>query len=121
MTDASLASVVRFVNVSLDPVADTPVAIRRYARQFAPDGRVEWSFLTARSVPRLVPVLDDFGQDVSIETDSQGHATRVLHHLLKVFLIDPRGMVREIYSLAYLQPDVMLSDIKTLALAEHHR
>jgi hypothetical protein len=36
--------------------------------------------------------------------------------MLKVFLIDRRGMVREIYSLAYLQPEVMLSDIRTLAL-----
>jgi cytochrome oxidase Cu insertion factor (SCO1/SenC/PrrC family) len=116
--DSSLASTVRFVNVSLDPANDTPAVIRRYAAQLAPDQSFEWSFLTARSVARLLPVLADFGQDVSVETDPQGHATRVLHHMLKVFLIDPRGMVREIYSLAYLQPEVMLSDLRTLALAE---
>jgi protein SCO1 len=61
-------------------------------------------------------VLDDFGQDVSVQTDSRGHATGILHHMLKVFLIDRRGMVREIYSLAFLQPEVMLSDIRTLAM-----
>jgi len=114
LADVGLASTVRFVNVSLDPVNDTPAAIRRYAAQFASDPRFEWSFLTARSVSGLLPVLDDFGQDVSVEVDKQGHATRVLHHMLKVFLIDRRGMVREIYSLAYLQPEVMLSDIRTL-------
>jgi protein SCO1 len=121
VADTKLAAAVRFVNVSLDPVQDTPAAIRHYAAQFAPDTRFEWSFLTARSVARLLPVLDDFGQDVSVETDRQGRPTRVLHHMLKVFLIDPRGMVREIYSLAYLQPEVMLSDIRTLALAEAAR
>src|SRR2546430_4394212 len=36
--------------------------------------------------------------------------------MLKVFLIDHRGRVREIYSLAYLQPQVMLNDIRTLHL-----
>jgi hypothetical protein len=41
--------------------------------------------------------------------------------MLKVFLIDPRGMVREIYSLAYLQPDVMFNDIKTLVQAHDTR
>jgi hypothetical protein len=41
-----------------------------------------------------------------------------MHHMLKLFLIDRRGIVREIYSLAFVQPQVMLNDIKTLALEE---
>jgi hypothetical protein len=41
--------------------------------------------------------------------------------MLKVFLIDPRGRVREIYSLAYLQPEVMLNDIRTLHLEPQTR
>jgi protein SCO1 len=36
-------------------------------------------------------------------------------------LIDRRGMVREIYSLAYLQPDVMFNDMQTLFMEEAHR
>jgi cytochrome oxidase Cu insertion factor (SCO1/SenC/PrrC family) len=112
--DPGLAAAVRFVNVSMDPANDTPAVIRRYADQFAGNQPFEWSFLTARSVSQLLPVLDDFGQDVTVETDARGGAGRVLHHMLKVFLIDSRGMVREIYSLAYLQPDVMLNDIRTL-------
>ncbi len=117
IADAGLTTRVRFVNVSLDPLRDTPAVIRRYAAQWGTDPRFEWAFLTAGSISGLLPVLDDFGQDVSVETDQNGHATRVLHHMLKVFLIDPRGMVREIYSLAYLQPDVMLNDVRTLVLA----
>jgi len=39
-----------------------------------------------------------------------------MNHMLKMFLIDPDGVVREIYSLAFLQQPVMLNDIKTLAL-----
>jgi hypothetical protein len=38
--------------------------------------------------------------------------------MLKVFLIDRKGMVREIYSLAFLQPDVMFNDMQTLYMED---
>jgi protein SCO1/2 len=114
--DRALAGRVRFVSVSLDPTHDTPATIARYAQEFTIDPKFEWRFLTARNVPQLLPVLDDFGQDVSVETDESGRATRTMHHMLKMFLIDPHGEVREIYTLSFIQPPVMFNDIKTLAL-----
>jgi cytochrome oxidase Cu insertion factor (SCO1/SenC/PrrC family) len=114
--DAALAGRVRFISVSLDPTHDTPAVIARYGRGFSIDPNVEWRFLTARRVPELLPVLDDFGQDVSVDVDEGGRATRTLHHMLKMFLIDAHGEVREIYTLAFLQPQMMFNDIKTLAL-----
>jgi protein SCO1 len=116
LAKSDLALAVRFVNVSLDPSTDTPAAITRYAEQFETNPRFEWRFLTAHSVSELLPVLDDFGQDVSVETDEHGQPTRTLHHMLKVFLIDREGFVREIYSLAFLQPDVIFNDIRTLSM-----
>jgi cytochrome oxidase Cu insertion factor (SCO1/SenC/PrrC family) len=119
--DRELARAVRFVGISCDPGTDTPDVLARYATDFATDSRFEWRFLTARSVSALLPVLGDFGQDVSVDVDDNGRATRALHHMLKVFLIDDRGRVREIYSLAYLQPQVMLNDIRTLYLERRAR
>jgi cytochrome oxidase Cu insertion factor (SCO1/SenC/PrrC family) len=116
VADQGLAASVRFVGISCDPTGDTPDVLASYATSFTSRSAFEWRFLTARSVPALLPVLDDFGQDVSVEMDEEGHPTRTLHHMLKVFLIDPRGTVREIYTLAYIQPDVMLNDILTLHL-----
>jgi protein SCO1 len=116
LAQPGLAATVRFVNVSLDPTMDTPETLRTYAAETGFDAQFEWRFLTAPSVRELLPVLDDFGQDVSVETDEHGHALRTRHHMLKVFLIDPQGTVREIYSLAFLQPDVMFNDIRTLAM-----
>jgi cytochrome oxidase Cu insertion factor (SCO1/SenC/PrrC family) len=113
--DGALAGRVRFVSVSLDPTHDTPAVIANYGQEFATDRNFDWRFLTARGVPELLPVLDDFGQDVSVEMDENGRATRTLHHMLKMFLIDAHGNVREIYTLAFLQPKVMFNDIKTLA------
>lgn len=118
LAEPQLAHRIRFVNVDLDPTNDTPRAVGEYGRQLATDPRLEWRFLTARSVPELLPVLQGFGQDVAVEHDANGRPTRTIHHMLKMFLIDRNGVVREIYSLAYLQQQVMLNDMKTLALEE---
>ena len=72
--------------------------------------------MTAHSVPALLPLLADFGQDVSVDTDARGRPTRVLHHMLKMFLIDAGGEVREIYSLSFMQPEVIVNDVRTLLM-----
>lgn len=118
LSEPALARRVRFVSVSFDPTHDTPAVLERYGRHLSEDTRLEWRFLTARSVTELMPVLDGFGQDVSVVIDERGQPTRTVDHMLKLFLIDRHGIVREIYSLAFLQPQVMLNDIKTLALDE---
>lgn len=118
---AGLEQNVRFLSVSLDPTTDTPAAIRIYRSMVSQDSALEWDVLTARSVRDLLPVLDDFGQDVSVEQAADGSARRTVHHMLKMFLIDQSGMVREIYTLAFLQPAVILNDIQTLYLEEKPR
>jgi cytochrome oxidase Cu insertion factor (SCO1/SenC/PrrC family) len=121
LADPALARRVRFVGISLDPSTDTPEVIDNYRRMMLGASALEWDVLTAPSVRELLPVLDDFGQDVSIELGSDGIAQRTLHHMLKMFLIDARGNIREIYTLAYLQPAVIINDIKTLDIEERGR
>jgi protein SCO1 len=116
LADPALAKRVRFVNISFDPAHDTPMQLRAYGGAFATDPRFEWRFFTTPSVRTLLPLLDGFGQDVSVETDERGRPTRTRYHTLKMFLLDAAGEVREIYALDYLQPQVMLGDIRTLAL-----
>ena len=115
--EPALARQVRLVSMSFDPTNDTPEAMKRYAGRLADAGSApRWHFLTTRSVPELKPIIDDFGQSVAVQMDERGRATRLYQHMLKVFLIDPRGQVREIYSPAYLLPDVIFNDIRTLAM-----
>ncbi len=116
LAEPALARRVRFVNISFDPEHDDPETLRRYAGRLHAEPRFEWRFATARSLRELLPLLDGFGQDVAIVNDAQGRPTRLRNHMLKLFLIDSRGVVREIYSLDYLQPPVLLNDIRTLAL-----
>jgi cytochrome oxidase Cu insertion factor (SCO1/SenC/PrrC family) len=106
---------VRLVSLSFDPAHDTPAVMRAYAREHAPESAspVPWDFLTTRSRREIEPILDGFGQDVWTARGSSA-----LPHVLKVFLLDPRGSVREIYTTSFLQPDVVLNDVETLLLEE---
>ena len=107
---------VRLVTLSFDPVHDTPAAMRRYANGVPSEGAggFEWTFLTTPAPRDLLPILDGFGQDVQVERRPRGGQAPRLGHVLKVFLIDARGMVREIYTTSFLFPDVVLNDIETL-------
>ena len=42
------------------------------------------------------------------------NASGVLDHPSRVFLIDPNGRQREIYSLEFLKPDAVVKDVKGL-------
>jgi protein SCO1/2 len=115
MRDRALAERAQLVSLSFDPTNDTPEQMARYGHGQADPRRVQWRFLTTASVPKVLPLLNGLGQDVSIETDARGRPTRTLNHLLKVFLIDGQLWVREIYSVATLDVAVLLNDLQTLA------
>jgi len=108
---------VRFVSMSFDPEYDTPAVMRSYGGQDARDRRgLRWHFLTARSGKELAPILDGFGQDVSVAGQLPGQRVPILSHMLKVYLIDRNGSVREIYSTSFLHPEILLNDIRTLLM-----
>lgn len=111
---------VRLVSVSFDPEHDTPEVMRLYGGNSAPNGRgLQWHFLTTSSQKELLPLLDGFGQDVSVTDDAKtGKPSRVFAHVLKVFLIDKKSQIREIYTTSFLQPQMMTNDIKTLLLED---
>jgi cytochrome c peroxidase/protein SCO1/2 len=110
---------VRLVTLSFDPERDTPAAMRGYAgaRAGRAGGGVPWEFLTTRSPAALKALTEGFGQDVRTTlTLANGRTRRELSHVLKAFLIDRAGIVREIYSSDFLHPRTVLNDIETLRL-----
>lgn len=107
---------VQLVSLSFDPARDTPDVMRKYAAdQSARLTGIPWHFLTAPSSSEIAPIIDEFGQDVSVPSDPQAaKAASELSHVLKVFLIDREGWVREIYTTAFLVPKVIVNDVQTL-------
>lgn len=106
-----IAERVELVTVSFDPRRDPPPAMAELRARMAPKGR--WRFLTARDAAALRPVLADFGQD-AVWIPGEGDAPDALRHVLKVFLVDARGAIRQIYSTGFLDVRLVLADLETL-------
>src|SRR5579884_3314821 len=97
---------VRLVSVTLDPARDRPEHLRRYAKLFGADAR-RWSFLTG-SPERVSKVLSAWGMWARPAANGQ------IDHPSRVFLLDDRGRVREIYDVDSLKPAWVLEDVRLL-------
>jgi protein SCO1 len=120
----SLRGRVQFVTLSFDPARDTPAAMRQYAGSRVKDegNGLRWYFLTTASARKLMPIVEGFGQDIRYVMDrSNGKPRRELSHVLKVFLIDEAGFVREIYTSTFLHQQTVLNDIETLIIEQRAR
>lgn len=113
----ALAQEVRLVSLSFDPVNDTPEFLQAFGHHFAATA-VDWNFLSIESPARLAAILDGFDQDIAVAEPGDATRQRVINHMLKLFLIDRRGQVREIYTTAFLQPEVMYNDVMTLLMED---
>lgn len=110
--DRALADRVQLVTVSFDPVRDTPEALGRLEASLHPKGR--WRFLTSSAPAEIAPVLADFGQDAVWIPAQEGHPPARLRHVLKLFLVDADGNVRNIYSTGMMDTRLVLGDLKTV-------
>jgi cytochrome oxidase Cu insertion factor (SCO1/SenC/PrrC family) len=108
---AELGARARIVTVSLDPRRDPPAEMAHLRAALAPRSR--WRFLTAADVAAIEPVLADFGQDVVRSPEDGGVAT----HVLRVFLVDGAGRIRNVYSTGFLDDEILVNDLLTV-LAE---
>jgi cytochrome oxidase Cu insertion factor (SCO1/SenC/PrrC family) len=106
----------RLVSISFDPEYDTPQHLATYSENVREEkSGCEWRFVTAKSHAELEPILAAYDQAVdkkSNPADPQGP----LYHILRVFLIDREGRIRNIYSSGTLDPRLVLADVKTLLL-----
>jgi len=97
---------VEFVAITLDPGHDTTDVLRRYAKLFRADD-VAWHFLTGPP-EKVRAVIADWGMWV------KAGPSGALDHPSRVFLLDPHGHQREIYSLEFLTPRVIVQDVRGL-------
>ena len=98
----------RFVSITLDPARDTPAALRKYMTLYEIDPR-RWAFLTG-PVAQVEKVHAAWGMWARPTPTGIDHPSRV-------FLVDGRGRVREIYNLDFLKPEWLAEDVRLL-LAE---
>lgn len=105
-TEGVWGAKVEFVSVSLDPEHDTPEALKTYAKIYEADP-ASWHFLTG-SKAEVDRVIASWG--MWARRDPLG----ALDHPSRIFLVDPKGRQREIYSLNTLAAEIVLEDVRGL-------
>jgi len=113
LRETGLARHTALVSISFDPERDHPAELAKYAQVYDADPAL-WRFLTAPSGRVLDAVLESYGQDRTPERDESGRPTGRIRHVLKVFLVDREGFIRNVYSAGFLVPELVLNDIRTV-------
>jgi protein SCO1/2 len=107
MLPPELRARTRFVSISLDPVRDTPMALRAYALARGAD-LAGWSFLTGD--PEAVAlVLKGYGVGTMRRPDGQ------IDHLVATFLIDAEGRIAQRFIGLEHEPDALLRALEDLS------
>ena len=111
--DEGLSGRVALLSISFDPGRDRRATLAKYAQVYGADARL-WRFMTAPSERSLEEVLEGYGQDRAPVYDERGRFTGRYRHVLKVFLLDQDGYIRNVYSAGFLVADLVVNDIKTV-------
>lgn len=113
--DDYLRTQVRLISLSFDPISDTPKVLLDYAKHFRRKG-FDWQFLTTASESELQPILRGYGQWRQMNYDENGAYTGSMSHILRVYLVDRQGRIRNIYSTGFLDADTVVNDLRTLQM-----
>lgn len=137
--DPTVAQNLQMLSMSFDPTYDTPERLKQlesgmhdlhmemdhsghdmnhgeHHMDHEPEPEtVNWKYLTTHSEDELFPILEDYGQSVIPKSDKDDDSGN-FSHILRVFLIDPDLKIRNIYSVSFLHPDIIINDLKTLMM-----
>jgi cytochrome c peroxidase len=113
LRDESLKDYVRMLSLSFDRLNDSPQQLAAYARNFRDEG-FDWLFLTTPTDEALASILDNYDQFIIEDVDQAGEKVGSISHILRVYLIDQDRHIRNIYSVSFLHPDIIINDIRTV-------
>jgi protein SCO1 len=100
------AQEVQFLSITLDPERDTPEALRKYMKLYDIEG-TGWSFLTGQPGTVSKTIAD---WDMWVKAAANGQ----LDHPSRIFLLDRRLRIREIYNTELLTVGNVCDDIALL-------
>lgn len=117
--DPAIGDSLRLLALSFDVEHDTPEVMAGFAAAISgdPGAPGDLMFLTTAAREDLTPILDAYDQPIGRKADAADPYGPYVHQI-RVFLIDRQGWIRNIYSLGFLDPRLVATDIRTLLLEE---
>ena len=108
---------VQLLMISFDPARDDFAAIEAFVYPLLADPeaskKLPWHVYTTENQQQLKPILNGFGQAINPDADND-----VINHLLRMFLVDRTGQIRNIYGIGMIDPRLIMTDIETLLIEE---
>jgi len=101
---------VQLLSITLDPKRDTPDVLRNYMKLYDADPK-NWTFVTGPT-EKVERVISAWGMWAKPAANGQ------LDHPSRIFLIDRRGRIREIYNLAFMKTAWVVEDIELLLMQQ---
>ncbi len=108
--EPELAHAVRLITVSFDPTRDGPAKLSALRALHKP--KTDWLFATTGSERELEGILADFDQPLAKLLFEDGSWSGVFRHVLKVFLLDAHDEIRNVYSVGFLNPELVIGDLR---------
>jgi protein SCO1/2 len=102
--------------VSFDLGYDTPAVLARFAPPARNGKTSPWEVVVPTSENELASIVGAYGQPIG-----PGGVDAPPTHLLRVYLIDGQRQIRNVYGLDFLDPRLVLNDVRTLLLEERRR
>jgi protein SCO1/2 len=97
---------VQLLSITLDPVRDTPEVLAAYMRLYDVDA-TNWAFLTGPA-EQVAQAVKAWGMWARPAANGQ------VDHPSRIFLVDSRGRLREIYNLSFLKLAWVVEDVELL-------
>lgn len=129
-----VADNIQLISMSFDPENDTPEVLRAligedhsmhdmsghegHDMSAMKKDEIPLTYLTADSFENLTPILKDYDQTIQNQVNEDGTQSENFSHILRVYLIDPEFKIRNIYSVSFLHPDILLNDVKSLMIED---
>lgn len=99
----------RFLTISFDPAFDTPKILKNYAQTLSANLE-KWSFLTGK-----IADIDALAEQCGLSFTRSRQFIDSWDHNLRTVLVDPQGIIRQIYIGNAWTPETLVADIKAAA------
>lgn len=116
--DPALTKNLQLITMSFDPGHDTPERMADYGELFRGKGGADWHFMTTRGEVELKPILKAYDQTVDRKAN-MNDPLGPYYHPVRVYLVDPAGRIRNIYSFGMMDPRMIVTDVRTLMMEGH--
>jgi protein SCO1/2 len=105
---------VNFIEISFDPVRDTPIVLKKYKELYRLNNQFTLLTGDTASVNSLLEKLEITAIKMPLDSTSQIAGDYTMKHSNTIYLMDESGRIRAEYPASFVPPEHVIEDLKKL-------